>query len=528
MTIESRYPRGWTPALIHHVLTRTAAEAPTRDAVVDREKTWSYGVLARAAEEYANTLREAGFAKGQRIIVDLAPSAEALALFFACSMLGLVYVPTDPSSPDSRVSSIASLADAVAYIGRRQGFQSARPGSVSGHLDGDGLSLSGSHSSGPGSDQTGPLPTDLAYIIFTSGSTGTPKGIMMTHGAVVSVFHGLADHCRLRPIDRVGSIAPLQFDFSILDLGAALTSGATLVLVPNLLPHQPRAFIEYLAQTRVSHMSGVPSIWRPTLAEGPERLAALRDLQTVFYGGEGFSCAEIAALRKGRPGLRVINAFGQSESILCSMRDVEHDQGSPRAQPPVGFGFPGIEMVLIGEDGREVTRPGETGELYVGGPCLFSGYWQDAEATQQALRPHPTRPLTGGRMFRSGDLLKIGEDGEYYFAGRRDLQVKLLGNRVEVEEIERCLATHADVLNAAVLVAKDEDSHGSHLVAIIVAARGVGTAESNLRMFCADRLPQYMVPRRFVSVDRLPMSINGKLDRQALQVEFCSTRGRGR
>jgi amino acid adenylation domain-containing protein len=527
LTIESRYPQGWAPALIHHVLTRAAVEAPSRDAVIDPEKTWSYGFLARAAEEYASTLQRGGLAKGQRVIVDLVPSAEALALFFACSMLGLVYVPTDPSSPDSRVSSIASLATAAAYIGRRQAFHGARSGLASGHLDGGSLILSASRPSGPDSDQTGPLPTDLAYIIFTSGSTGTPKGIMMTHGAVVSVFHGLADHCRLRPVDRVGSIAPLQFDFSILDLGVALTSGAALVLVPNLLPHQPRAFIEYLAQTRVSHMSGVPSIWRPTLAEGPERLAALRDLHTVFYGGEGFSCAEIAALRKSRPGLRVINAFGQSESILCSMRDVEHDENSPRLQPPVGFGFPGIEMVLIGDDNREVTRPGETGELYVGGPCLFSGYWQDEAATQQALRPHPTRPLTGGRMFKSGDLLRIGEDGEYYFAGRRDLQIKLLGNRVEVEEIERCLATHPAVLNAAVLVAKDEDSHGSYLVAIIVPTQRADAAEDSLRTFCADRLPKYMVPRRFMLVDGLPMSINGKLDRQALQVEFCSTQRRG-
>lgn len=503
--------------LLHQLLLARAAAQPDRLAIVSVAGRWTYGELLDAALADAAALRALGLRAGDRVVCELAPSRGAAALVCALSMTGLVYVPVSPETPRARIDEIVARTEARLHVRAAPPAAAAAPappGPLPGWLEGERLRAAPVGAGGPAAAER-VLDTDLAYLIFTSGTTGRPKGIMMTHGAAATFLRALVEHCGLTPDDRVGSVAPLSFDFSLLDLACALGSGATLVLVPPLLPHHPPAFVDFLLQHGVTQMSGVPSIWRAALAGGLDQLSRLAGrLRHIFYAGEAFSVQDVRRLQAALPAIRIINCFGHSESIACSFRDLEHPLDPDHTRVPFAQAHRGVELLLLDEQQRPVERPGEVGELYLRGPSLFSGYWGDPQATAEALIPHPLRPLGGERVFRSGDLASRAPGGDFYFEGRRDLQVKIGGNRIELEEIERCLAAHPAV--DAVCVAKAGSGLDAKLVAFVAAhAAGEGLV-AELRPLCARALPRYMMPSVFQLVAELPLTLNGKVDRHAL------------
>jgi acyl-coenzyme A synthetase/AMP-(fatty) acid ligase len=312
----------------------------------------------------------------------------------------------------------------------------------------------------------------------------------------------------------VGSAAPLQFDFSTLDWGLALGSGAALVQVPAILVHQSHGFLDYLDEKAVTVMSGVPSIWRSTLAGDLNRFARLKSLRTILYGGEAFSVQEINRFHRARNSLRIVNTFGQSESIACSFYDLKLPLDESLTRVPFGQAYPGAEILLIDENGDPVTQRGVVGEVCVRGTSLFNGYWKDEAATARALIPNPLRTHSGETVFRSGDLASAGNSGEFYFHGRKDLQIKLNGNRIEPEEIENWLLALEGVRHASVLLITEDGT--PQLTAFVEADPGRVSA-GMLRAHCARKLPRYMLPSAFVVLDRLPIQSTGKVDRAALR-----------
>lgn len=507
--------------LLHGLLLQHARARADQLAIIAAAGTWTYRELVDATGANVERLREAGLRPGDRVVCELAPSRGAAALLCALSICGLVYVPVSPETPRARITEIIAISEPRLVV--RASRHDARDGVVAGWLSADRLELAGVIERAERGRDVRVLDSDLAYIIFTSGTTGRPKGIMMTHGAAVTFLRALVAHCRLEAHDRVGSVAPLSFDFSLLDLATALGSGATLVLVPPLLPHQPRAFVDFLLQREVTHMSGVPSIWRATLAHGADELPRLAGhLHNILYAGEAFSVADVRLLQSALPSLRLINCFGHSESIACSFRDLENPLEPEHTRVPFAQAHTGVEMWLLDEQQRPISRPGVVGEIYLRGPSLFSGYWRDPDATAAALVVDPLRPHSPTRVFRSGDLASWTKDGELYFVGRRDLQVKIGGNRVEIDEIERCLAQHPAIGGAC--VGKVGEGLDAKLVAfLLVTPAATDTVIGELRSICAQTLPRYMMPSWFLPVSELPLTINGKVDRNRL-VESFTTR----
>lgn len=505
----SRCPRSIGTYFLHAGLA-----SPSQVAVLREEECLTYGDLALGAGRLAAELAERGIGRGDRVVVECDPIPQAVVVLVACSLLGAIYVPVAPDVPPARKAAIAAAARPAAHaVAEGQPVDAQIP--VRMRLSPDGVAVSGGV---PGSSERvrgAPTEHDVAYLIFTSGTTGRPKGITMTHRAALSFFRGMARQVPAPPQHRVASFAPLNFDFSLLDLGWATGSGGTLVQVPRMLLRHPRRFVEHLARMDVSHVSGVPSIWPPVLRHAAQELSACTSLRGLLMGGEAYSVGLLQALRKALPGVQLVNAFGQSESIACSFLELPDPLPDDLRQVPIGPAHPGAEMLVLDDAGREVGV-GETGELFLRSAALFSGYWLDAAATGRALVAPPGDPDSSELVLRTGDLLRRERDGLFTFAGRKDLQVKVKGNRVELEEVEAHLAAHPAVTE--VLVVTVNGGLGTRLAALVAMVTGgeeQNRREEELHAWCSTRLPHYMQPAYVLVVPALPRTAGGKLDRHA-------------
>lgn len=512
--------------LFHEYLLSACERTPDAPAIIGPQAQWSFAELTARVDDYATTLGAAGLGKGDFAVLDFYPCPEAIALMLACSQRGIAFVNVAADTPIERKRQVAARVGARLVCTQPGTGTGAPAADVVGNITPTStLELVGSLDRPPSQGEPEIDCEDIAYLIFTSGTTGTPKGIMMSHRAVVSAWRGSA-RMNVQPSDRIGTMAPLQFDFALFDLGMALGNGAALVQVPALLLQQPRGFAAYLKEHGVTQMQGVPSLWRETLRARQEGLFADTALHSILYGAEAFPADALRQLCRGLPITRVINIFGPSESILCAfemLEDVDDGRGVPDIDGRVSFGtaLDGVTLLVLDDDGQRVTTPHTLGELYFAGPCLFHGYFDDPEQTAKRLVADPTGD-TSLTMYRTGDLVFFDDAGHFYFHSRVDNQVKVQGNRVELEEIDIHLVAHPDVLEAAAVY---EPSPRPCVVAYVVldpasqvsaepSARNSLSAQIIGR--CGEALPRYMLPSRCEFLPQLPRNPSGKVDRRAL------------
>jgi amino acid adenylation domain-containing protein len=482
----------------------------------------TYRDLERRVQDYAVALDDTGIGIGDRVLLESDNSACAVAMLLACSRLGATFIPVSPDLPPPRLLAIASSVEPALHLQADTGVRDDLPTPIGmARFAPDGMTV------------RRPPPalrryrrdrasTDPAYMIFTSGTTGRPKGVVMSHCGVLSFYQGMLDLGIVSSSDRVCSTSPLQFDFSLLDIGLALGSGALLIPMPRQVVGWPRKLLNFLADTGATQVNGVPSIWRNVLRHEPDRLAALADqVRGVLFSGEAFPLPELRQLQGLLPHARVVNCFGPTEAMAFSLTAVPCPLPPDSRTSSIGFAYPGAEMLLIDEKGAAVDEPGVVGEIHLRGPSLFTGYWDDPVATAAVLVPDPLEPRSGQRVYRSGDLAYRGEHGELYFVGRADLQVKIRGNRVELGEIERRMLDFPDVVAAAVVVGQDALDDPELVAFVVPAAAGAGPVDGGaLATFCGQTLPAYMVPKRVIGLDKIPLTANGKTDRRALAAQL--------
>ncbi|KUL37865.1 AMP-dependent synthetase [Streptomyces sp. NRRL F-4489] len=515
---------------LHSFLLDPARHSPDAPAVVEspgagRTTVTSYAQLTALTSQFADALTALDLEPGARVILEADAGAEAIALLLACSQAGLVFVPVSPQTPRPRLDLLLETVRPALHVQELNGSRSDLPRPLgTARFGPGGLTVERAPETGPPRRRT-PCPTDPAYIIFTSGTTGRPKGVVMSHRAVVAFYRGMLAHGIAGPGDRIASTSPLQFDFSLLNIGLALGSGAAVVPVPPSLVRWPRHLLRVLRETGATQVNGVPSIWRQVLRHEPRRLAALTGLRGVLFCGEEFPLPELRHLQELLPAARIVNCYGATESMACSFADVPNPLPEGTERLSIGVAHPGAEILLVGADGRVIVEPGVPGEIHLRSPALFSGYWDDPEATAATLVPDPLCPQSGQRVLRSGDLAVRRPDGTYAFAGRTDSQVQINGNRVELGEVERRLADHPAATAAAALPLPLPGG-GLQLAAFVVLAEDAPPAGAgDLRAFCAESLPSYMVPQEIRLVDRLPVTAHGKVDRAALAAQAAEDAG---
>lgn len=513
---------------LYRLLMGPAAVTPDKPAVVEAGEKGaleeiSYRRLDRQVQEFAAVLDGLGLDVGDRVVVEADTSAAAVALLLACSMLGLPFVPVSPHTPDARLRSILRAVEPALHA-RAAGLDHREPtAAVGSAYFGLGRLVVERPPARKLRRRRNVLATDTAYVIFTSGSTGNPKGVVMSHRSIVTFLRAMLDDQLVTPDDRVAGTSPLQFDFALFGIGVALTAGATLVPVPRENLDSPRRMVGYLQDAEVTQVHGVPSLWRPVLRVEPDLLKQLEWLRSVVFAGEEFPIPELRRLQETLPGVRLVNGYGATESMAASFTDVPNPLPADQERLPIGYAHAGAEMTLVGRQGEVVTQPGLTGEIHLRSPSLFTGYWNDPEATAAVLVPDPAEPRHGQVVLRTGDLARLGDEGELYFLGRSDYQVQVRGNRVELGEVEGTLTRLPAVTAAAATLVPRSGDHT--LVAAVVLDGPEAELDVDAALeFCARELPTYMVPRSIHTVPELPLTENGKVDRAVLTRTLAAPR----
>jgi L-proline---[L-prolyl-carrier protein] ligase len=466
--------------------------------------------------------------RGARVGLCLRKSVDAIATLYGTMKCAAAYVPTDPRAPAGRNAYIMNdCGVAVAVIDRRfeEGLRKEFEALgrvpaliVLDEIEAAGLPLEQALDRLDHQHRASLQPTaagdvdDLAYILYTSGSTGKPKGVMITQRNACSFVEWCSETFEPHEDDRFSSHAPLHFDLSILDIHVPLQHGAAVVLVSEEIGKDPARLAPLIAEQRITIWYSAPSILSLL---GQSRNLGARDysaLRTVLFAGEVFPVAHLRSLKARLPKPRYYNLYGPTESNVCTFYEVVGPVPEDRTEAyPIGVTCSHLRGKVVDEHGSEV-RCGEEGELCIAGPAVVQGYWNLPEQTARAFLPAGP---DAERWYKTGDIVVEQPDGNYVYRGRRDRMVKKRGYRVELGEIEACLYGNPTVREVGVVALSVPD--GLQVKAFVSTRDGKRPSIIELKRFCAERLPLYMVPDVFVIQDSLPRTSTDKVDYQILK-----------
>ncbi|MEV4518400.1 amino acid adenylation domain-containing protein, partial [Dactylosporangium sp. NPDC049525] len=498
--------------------------SPDAVAVVDGETTVTYAELDARANRLARVLTGAGVGAESVVGVCLPRGLDLIAALLAVWKAGGAYLPIDPRLPVERVSLMVADAGAVCAL-----TDAANGGALSGvsvpvMAVGD-PAITASLSD---ADPAAAVALDAAaYVMFTSGSTGAPKGVVVSHRNVVGLFAATRGLFEFGPDDVWSWFHSFAFDFSVWELWGALLHGGRVVVVPSEVSRSPEELWDLLERERVTVLSQTPSAFYQlvTAAAGRRVGGALR---SVVFGGEALDLTRLGSWWDRWPdggGPRLVNMYGITETTVhVTYRPLTAGEVGDSV---IGRGLAGLRVYVL--DGwLQPVPPGVVGELYVAGGQLARGYLGRRGLTAGRFVADPF-DAAGGRLYRTGDVVRWSGDGDLVYLGRADEQVKIRGFRIELGEIEAVLNAHPQVTDAAV-IAREDTPGDKRLVAYVVPVEGDVTGlPAALRGFAGGRLPEYMVPAAVVVLDALPLTPNGKLDRKALPApDLTSAAGTGR
>ena len=505
------------PMSITAVFDTQVARAPEAVALTFEGRSVSYRELDEAANRLAHVLAEQGAGPGQRVAVLVPRSAEAVAAMLAVLKTGAAYVPMDPAHPPARMEFMIGDAAPVAAVTTAE---------LAGRFEGQVLPVidiaDRRIDTYPSTGLPGASAEDVAYLIYTSGTTGRPKGVAVSHRNVTRLLASLDEDLELSAGQVWSQCHSLAFDFSVWEIWGALLHGGRVVVVPDAVVRSAEDLHALLVTEQVSVLSQTPSAFyalQTADALSPDRAGQLK-LETVVFGGEALEPQRLRGWLDRHPGLpRMINMYGITETTVhASFREIAtsdvHRNISPIGVPLAHLGFFVLDKWL-----RRVPA-GVVGELYVAGEGLAYGYVGRSDLTSTRFVACPFG-AAGARMYRTGDLASWSSDGQLQYLGRADEQVKIRGYRIELGEIHIALNALAGVEPAAVITREDRPGD-KRLVGYVT-----GTAEvAELRAALAEKLPAYMVPTAIVALEKLPLTVNGKLDKRALPApEYQETDG---
>jgi amino acid adenylation domain-containing protein/non-ribosomal peptide synthase protein (TIGR01720 family) len=510
------YARGES---LHRLFERQAARTPDATAVTYEDERLSYAELNTRANVLARRLRGAGVADGTVVGVLLERSAEMVVGLLAVLKAGGAYLPLNPSDPPERLAFM--LEDAGCPVVLTRSGQAVPPPPPAGDSHRLIFVDEDDHAEGHAADNLDEAAggDHLAYVIYTSGSTGQPKGVQVTHDNAARLFAATDHWFRFGPEDVWTLFHSYTFDFSVWEMWGALLYGGRLVVAPYWVSRSPESFYELVCRERVTVLNQTPSAFRQFIEAERAAPSDLRpSLRYVVFGGEALDPRSLKPWveRHGDTRPQLVNMYGITETTVhVTYRPLAAADIEAAAVSPIGGPIPDLQVYVLDRHLQPVPF-GVRGEMYVGGDGLARGYLGRPALTAERFIAHPFSKEPGARLYRTGDLARQRADGTLEYLGRADNQVKVRGFRIELGEIEAALASHPAV-GAAVVLAPEEPGGARRLVAYVVAAPGAPAPTSGeLQGFLKERLPDYMAPHACVTLDALPLTTNGKIDRKAL------------
>ncbi|MGA0642177.1 amino acid adenylation domain-containing protein, partial [Pseudomonas aeruginosa] len=494
-----------------------ARQRPQAVALILDEQRLSYGELNARANRLAHCLIARGVGADVPVGLALERSLDMLVGLLAILKAGGAYLPLDPAAPEERLAHI--LDDSGVRLLLTQGHLLEHLPRQAGVevLAIDGLVLDGYAESDP-------LPTlsadNLAYVIYTSGSTGKPKGTLLTHRNALRLFSATEAWFGFDERDVWTLFHSYAFDFSVWEIFGALLYGGRLVIVPQWVSRSPEDFYRLLCREGVTVLNQTPSAFKQLMAVACSADMATQQpaLRYVIFGGEALDLQSLRPWfqRFGDRQPQLVNMYGITETTVhVTYRPVSEADLEGGLVSPIGGTIPDLSWYILDRDLNPVPR-GAVGELYIGRAGLARGYLRRPGLSATRFVPNPFPGGAGERLYRTGDLARFQADGNIEYIGRIDHQVKVRGFRIELGEIEAALAGLAGVRDAVVLA--HDGVGGTQLVGYVVAdsAEDAERLRESLRESLKRHLPDYMVPAHLMLLERMPLTVNGKLDRQAL------------
>lgn len=515
--------------ILQQLLTNSAARYPEKTAVWARGRSITYRELEERSNQLAHLLRQHGIRKGDRVGLYFPKCVESVISMLAVVKAGAVYVPLDPQAPADRVGYIISNCGIRALITKDEKRRGLDPSTLAA-LDFCVMTDEATKSS----NGTGVIPwtmladfpaaqapevvlteTDLAYILYTSGSTGRPKGVMLSHQNALTFVEWCAATFEISSADRLSNHAPLHFDLSVFDIYNAIEAGATVYLITEDLALFPAKLASFIETQGITVWYSVPSALTLLLLHATLDAEKLARLRLILFAGEVFPMKYLRQLAELLPHVELQNLYGPTETNVCTYYEVDRERLASLEKLPIGIACENTEVFAVNDQDEIVTQPGGTGELYVRGPSVTYGYWGDPEKTMKMVVPNRFQHHFEEKLYRTGDLVQLAEDGNYFFLGRRDSMIKSRGYRIELGEIESALLSHPAV-REAVAIAIPDDIVSNRIVAVVAAHDGSTVKPSELQQHCAIRIPKYMIPELIEFRGSLPKTSTGKVDRVQL------------
>ena len=483
-----------------------AKRNPEATALVSAGVALSYGELNLRANRLSHALRAQGVGRGRRVALCVERSPLLVIALLAIQKASGVYVPLDPGFPADRRSFMLADSEAAVLLTSDDASSDL---DIPAHTAVIDLTTTASFDGHPvESPPLEALPEDAAYVIYTSGSTGRPKGVVVSHGALMNLLCSMAREPGLEATDRLAAVTTISFDIAGLELYLPLLVGARIELVTGETASDGPALAELLESQGITVLQATPATWRILLEAGWGGAPRLR----AFCGGEPLP-SDLAESLLGRVS-ELWNLYGPTETTIWSTAArVERASDITIGRPVAN-----TEVYIVGGSGK-LQPIGGTGEIWIGGAGVASGYHGRPELTAERFVADPFGVVPDRRLYRTGDLGRWRADGRLEHLGRLDHQVKIRGFRIELGEIEAVLST-LPAVRQSVVVARDASLSDRRLVAYVVYEAGEDLTVSEVRRHLRGVLPDYMIPSLVVAIDSIPLTPNGKVDRAALPDPF--------
>ncbi|MBP3476231.1 MAG: amino acid adenylation domain-containing protein [Lachnospiraceae bacterium] len=496
-------------ANVTYWLDETAAKFPSKTAFADEQKEITFGDLQKQAQAIGTRIAEKGLFK-KPIVVFLEKGVDVLTCFMGVAYSCNFYSPIDVDMPTSRVNKILEVLQPALVI-TNAGLQSVfREYDYKGeYLLFEEASVSEGSIEKINAARNKGIDTDLLYVLFTSGSTGVPKGVTITHRSVIDYIDWVTETFSITEEDSFGNQAPFYFDNSILDIYSTVKSGATTYIIPKNLFAQPVLLLEYLKEKKINTIFWVPSALIVVAKLKAFRNVDLSDtLKRVLFCGEVMPNKQLNTWRKFLPDVLYANLYGPTEiTDACTYYIVDREFADDE---PLPIGIPMANTdILVLNDRNELVTGDEIGELCVRGTSLSMGYYNNPEKTKEAFVQNPLNPFVPEIIYRTGDLVKYNEFGEIIYLSRKDFQIKHMGHRIELGEIETAVSSLEEISLCCCLY--DE----KHQKIVLFIEEELDKAYIIEKI--SELVPEYMFPNKVISLEKMPINANGKIDRVKLK-----------